>query len=151
MTSNNAFAARTCIVVVVVTNESNMASYFPEAGNLNGSNADMCSDVTGPWSSGSGDLFELSDRSNETIILLFSPLLAAILDLSATTTPILPSGRVKSSWIRSIDGSEKRKHWLGESSHQVAVNICMRFMIRDQALCKVTRRILHAVVSWVFS
>ena len=36
MTSNNAFAARTCIVVVVVTNESNMASYFPEAGNSNG-------------------------------------------------------------------------------------------------------------------
>ena len=24
-----------------------MASYFPEAGNLNGSNADMCSDVAG--------------------------------------------------------------------------------------------------------
>ena len=24
-----------------------MASYFPEAGNLNGSNADMCSDVDG--------------------------------------------------------------------------------------------------------
>lgn len=27
--------ARTCIVVVVVTNESNMASYFFEEGNLN--------------------------------------------------------------------------------------------------------------------
>ena len=26
----------------------------------------MCSDVAGPSSSGSGDLFELSDRSNET-------------------------------------------------------------------------------------
>ena len=33
-----------------------MASYFPEAGNLNGINADMCSDVAGPSSSGSGDL-----------------------------------------------------------------------------------------------
>ena len=65
------FAARTCIVVVtVVTNESNKASYFPEEGN--GSNADMCSGVAGPSSSASrGDLFELSDRSNETIILLF--------------------------------------------------------------------------------
>ena len=55
MTSNNAFAARTCIVGVVVTNESNMVSYFPEAGNLNGVNADMCSDVAGLSSSGSGD------------------------------------------------------------------------------------------------
>ena len=60
---NNALAARTCIVVVVVTHESNMASYFPKAGNLNGSNADICSDVAGPSSSGSGDLFEPSDRS----------------------------------------------------------------------------------------
>ena len=33
-----------------------LASYFPEAGNLNSSNADMCSDVA-----------ELSGRSNETI------------------------------------------------------------------------------------
>ena len=30
---------------------------------LNGSNADMCSDVAGASISGSGDLFELSDRS----------------------------------------------------------------------------------------
>ena len=36
-----------------------MASYFPEAGNLNGRNADMCSDVAGLSSSGSGDFFEL--------------------------------------------------------------------------------------------
>ena len=70
-------------MVVVVTNESNMASYFPQAGNLNGSNDDMCSDVAGPSSSGSSDSFELSDMSNEAIILLFPPLLAllaAILD-----------------------------------------------------------------------
>ena len=39
------WASRRCIVVVVVKNEFNMASYFPEGGNLNGSNADMCSDV----------------------------------------------------------------------------------------------------------
>ena len=58
-------------MVVVVTNESNMASYFPEAGNLDGNNADMCSDVTGPSRSSSVDLFELSDGSNKTIILLF--------------------------------------------------------------------------------
>ena len=51
MTSHNAFAARTCIVGVVVTNESNMVSFFPKAENLNGNNADMCSDVAGPSSS----------------------------------------------------------------------------------------------------
>ena len=51
-------------MVVVVTHDSNMASYFPEAGNLNGRNDDMCSDVAGPSSSSSGDLFEISDRSN---------------------------------------------------------------------------------------
>ena len=48
-------------------NESNMASHFPEAGNLNGSNADMCFDVAGPTSSGSGDFFELSDTSRSDI------------------------------------------------------------------------------------
>ena len=36
---------------------------FLQTGNLNGSNADMCSDVAGPLSSGSGDLFKLLDRS----------------------------------------------------------------------------------------
>ena len=41
-------------MVVLVTNESNMTSYFPEAGNLNDSNADMCSDVAGPSSIRSG-------------------------------------------------------------------------------------------------
>ena len=48
----------------------------------------MCSEVAGLSSSGSGDLFELSDRSNETIILLFPSLLtlqAAIFDLSVTS------------------------------------------------------------------
>ena len=80
-----------------------MALYFPEVGNLNGSNANMCSNVAGSWSSSSGDLFELSDRSNETIILLFLPLLAAILDLSMTTTPILPLGRATTSCIRSVE------------------------------------------------
>ena len=48
-------------MVVVVTHEFNMASYFSEAGNLNGRNVDMCPDVAGPSGSGSGDLFELSD------------------------------------------------------------------------------------------
>ena len=41
MTSNNTFTALTYVVEVVVHNESNMASYFPEAGNWNDSNADM--------------------------------------------------------------------------------------------------------------
>ena len=50
-------------MVVVVTHEFNKASYFSEAGNLNGSNADMCFDVAGPSISCSGDLFELSERS----------------------------------------------------------------------------------------
>ena len=65
MTSNDAFEARTYIniVGVVVSNESNMASYFLEAGNLNDSNADMCSDVTGPSISGSGDLFDFRSSS----------------------------------------------------------------------------------------
>ena len=63
MMSNNAFAARTRIVGVVVTKESNMVSYFPEARNLNGSNADMISGVAKPSSSGSGDLLELSGKS----------------------------------------------------------------------------------------
>ena len=49
-------------MVVVVTHEFNIASYISEAGGLNGSNADMCSDVAGPLISGSGDFFELSDR-----------------------------------------------------------------------------------------
>ena len=58
MTSNYAFAAPTCAVRVLVTNKSNMASYFPKARNLNGSNAD----VAGPSSSGSGNLLEFSER-----------------------------------------------------------------------------------------
>ena len=62
MTSNNAFVAQTCIVRVVVTNEFNKASYFPEAGNFNDSNAGMCYDVAGPSSGGSDDLFELCLR-----------------------------------------------------------------------------------------
>ena len=59
MTSNNAFAAQMCIAGVVVMNESNMGLYFPKVGNLNGSNADMCSDVSGPSSSSLDELFEL--------------------------------------------------------------------------------------------
>ena len=48
-------------MVVVVTHESNMASNFSEAGNLNGSNAYMCSDVAGQSIRGPVGLFELSD------------------------------------------------------------------------------------------
>ena len=71
-TPNKAFAARMCIVWVVVMNESNMAPYFPEAGNFNSSNADMCFNVVGLSMvglsrSGSGDLFELWDRSNKIV------------------------------------------------------------------------------------
>ena len=53
-------------MVVVVKHKSSMAPYFPEAGNLNGRDANMCFDVAGPSSSGSGDLFEPSDKSNTT-------------------------------------------------------------------------------------
>ena len=49
-------------MVVVVTHEFNMVSYFPEARNLNSSSADICSDVAGPSISGWCDFFELSDR-----------------------------------------------------------------------------------------
>ena len=43
---------------------------FPQSGKLKnyGSNADICSDVARPSSSGLGNLFELSDRSHETIM-----------------------------------------------------------------------------------
>ena len=71
------------------------ASYFLEAGNLNGSNADMCSEMAWPLIISSGDLFELSDIGLDSVLLLFPPLLvlqAAILHLSATTTPIIPFG-----------------------------------------------------------
>ena len=40
-----------------------MASYFPEAGNLNGSNLTRVSDVAGPSSSGYGDLFDFGSSS----------------------------------------------------------------------------------------
>ena len=60
MTSKNAYAARTCIVRVVVTNESSTASFFLGAGNLNCRNAYMCSDVAGPSNSSSGDLLDLA-------------------------------------------------------------------------------------------
>ena len=43
-------------MVVVVTHEFNVASYFSEAGNLNGRNAEMCSDGAGPSSRRSVDL-----------------------------------------------------------------------------------------------
>ena len=66
---------------------------FPLAENLN---ADMCSDMAGPSSSGSGDLFELSDRSNTMHRYSdFLPLLAlldTILDLTVTITTILSFG-----------------------------------------------------------
>ena len=86
------FPARMCIVGVVVTKESNMASYFPKAGNVNGSNADVCSDVAGPSSSVSGELFYFSScyRSRAFTIFPLLALLAATLDLSVTTTTILP-------------------------------------------------------------
>ena len=67
-------------------------------------NADMCSDVAGPSSSASGIC--LSFQMVEYYVLLpfppLSALLAAILDLSVTTTTILLFGRVTSSCIRSI-------------------------------------------------
>ena len=94
-------------MVVVVTHESDMASYFPEAENLNGRNADMCFDVAESSSRGSGDLFELSEVKYY-VLLLFPPLLAllaAILDLSVTTTTILPFRNVTTSCIRSIRSS----------------------------------------------
>ena len=99
---NNAFTVRTCIVGVLVTNRNpmwiNMASYFLEAGNLNGSNDDMCSDVAEPSNSSSRDLFdfECGSRSRTfnsfTLFPLLLALLAAIFDLKVTTTPILPFG-----------------------------------------------------------
>ena len=48
-----------------------MESYFPEARNLKGSNADMCSDVAAPSSNGSSDLVELLDRSRPRAFTIF--------------------------------------------------------------------------------
>ena len=70
-----------------------MASYFLEAGNLNGGNDGMCSDVAGPSSGGSGDFFDFGSSSRFrtfTISSTASKVLAAILEFSVTTTPILP-------------------------------------------------------------
>ena len=67
---NNAFAARTCIVVVVVTLESNMASSFSWSRKFKWQ---KCWRVL-MWltsSNGSGDLFKLSDRSNTTYFYYF--------------------------------------------------------------------------------
>ena len=58
-------------------NEYNMALYFPKAGNLNSSNAGMCSDVSGLLRSGSGNLFELSDSSRSRTFTI-SPTTSAI-------------------------------------------------------------------------
>ena len=91
-TSNNAFAAQTCIVLVVARNKSNIALYFLKAENLNSSNADMCSDVAGLRVAAQAISLTL-DLSLDPLLLLFPPplaLLATILDLSKTTTPILP-------------------------------------------------------------
>ena len=82
---------------VVVTNESNMASYFSEAGNLNSSNVDVCFYVAGPSNSGLVDLFDFvfSSRSCTFTIAPLLALLAAIMDLSVITTPILPFGALR--------------------------------------------------------
>ena len=92
-------------MVVVVTHESKMASYFPEAGYLNGRNSDMCSDVAGP-SSSSGNKFEISDGSNTTCFyyLPTASTTGCHLGFKLTTAPVLPFGRVtrRSSCIRYI-------------------------------------------------
>ena len=87
------------IVGVVVTNESNTASYFPEARNLNGSNADICSDVAGHRVAARAICLSSQIGQIKLLILyfyyVFPPLLAllaAILDLSVATTPMLPFG-----------------------------------------------------------
>ena len=81
------FRGSNVYVGVVVTNESNMAA-------INVNNAEICPDVAGQSRSCSGDLFELSDSSvfRTFIIPPLRALLVAILDLSLTTTPILPFG-----------------------------------------------------------
>lgn len=73
MTSTSTFAAQTCIVGVVVMSEYNMASYFPEARNSNGSNADICPDVAGPSSSDSDDFFLGFQIALDPVLLPSSP------------------------------------------------------------------------------
>ena len=48
--------------------------YFPKKGNLNGSNADMCSDVAGPKPPGQLTL----NLALDPVLLLFPPLLALL-------------------------------------------------------------------------
>ena len=73
-----------------------MASYFPEAGNLNGSNADMtCIRMWLGRRVAARVICLTLDLALDPVLLLFRPLLtllAAILDLSVTINPILPSG-----------------------------------------------------------
>ena len=73
MMSNNAFAAQTCIVGAVETNKCNMTLYFPQAGNSNGSIADMCSDVAGLSSSSSSYIpfgFECGHNSHTVFYVI---------------------------------------------------------------------------------
>ena len=53
-----------------------MASYFPEAGNLNGSNTDMCSDVAGRSRVAARATCFGFQISLDPVVLLFPPLLA---------------------------------------------------------------------------
>ena len=57
---------------VVVINESNVGSYFHEVGNLNGGNADMCSDVAGLSSSSLGNLFDFGSSSSSCTFTISS-------------------------------------------------------------------------------
>ena len=93
MTPNSAFVARTCIVGGAVTNESNMAFYFTEARNLNGSNADIVLMCLGRRVA--APAICLTVYPVHPVLLQFPPLLAllaATLYLNVTTIPILPRG-----------------------------------------------------------
>ena len=73
-----------CIVVVVVMHESNVASYFFEAGNLSDSNAYLCSNVFGP--SSSARVIRLSFQIGRILGT------CTISSTAGTTTTILPFG-----------------------------------------------------------
>ena len=80
----------------------NMASNFPEAGNLNGSNADKCSDVAGPSSTSPGDLFDFRSSSCSRMFTISPTTSTAGRHLAFECDCNCLSGRVAALCIRTI-------------------------------------------------
>ena len=112
----------------------------------------MCSDAAGPLSSSSDNLFDFGPTMEtlDLTLLLFPlvlALLAAILDLSVTTTPILPFGHVTSLWIRSISNCYTRAQ---EScySNETFPWICFKEkqLSPTSRWCSILKRLLNLII-----